>query len=504
MGCGGCAITLASFGRSITKNPSFFYKMGYFANTGAFIGMFCFVTLSKRTLYSIAYSNLILSTCCMAIVYSSGLKHFREELEERKVCQENTDQEVDHNITDLISTSPNQDEYTVFSSQAMRVKENKITSKKNSVPGQTKRVNTQNFNQRDIYNSHETSFTVNTTQHACNSNFNESENTPTTYENQCDLKEEDIIKEDSNMTVENETESLGESYFIEKENKKRQRSELILQSRSRDESGNFISKPQENKNENGSITTISHISRDIENTDQKDNQTIIHNNDCKINTNPETLNISDISTECLKEINKPQHEGAENNSLPLIFLVLLPLIAYFLLRDQYLSTWCDQAEKLKPTAILKAHHLPLFYSIFIFILTPYLSRLKIKTTHKLICGYSFGVLSYFICFMIEFTKWPVTVQLIPYFFLSVAEILCYTVSHEYSYLIAPKKRRFFTISILRLCSFAGNLLVSIINSMEILSSLKETFFLWGCLSFVGLVCQTILLLRFDRKFSKNR
>lgn len=507
MGSGGSAMTLASFGRSITDDTSFFFTMGYFANVGAFIGMLYFTMLSNQTLFFWAYTNFIIASCCMALVYSSGLKYFCSELERRKPKRFIARKQAS-DVEKLPSRLRIQTENAVLSPQAIDPQDKAPLSKEACLLHRTNHLKVSDETQFNEQNTGRPNIPQCSIE---NMSGNEFDRNPT--EKGGPILESGIHFGHSKEITSKEPsdqphfEHVSPSYARTKTESK----ELAIDEQissfipiSPDGSDTYDQGNKKIQNKHIAHSSVSDIQYVNENVNRHDNKHIDKNKDQKINIPDQLVIISDITNESRIDDNIEQNNNPENNSFPLIVLILLPLLAYFILRDQYLSTWCDQAEGLKPTFFLKAHQLPLFYPIFIFILTPYLSKIRMKITHKLILGYFFGVLSYFACFVIEYTKGPVTIQLIPYFLLSSAEILCYTVSHEYSYLVAPQSKRFFTISMLRLCSFTGNLFVSIINGMEILSSLRGAFFLWFSLAFVGLIFQTIFLLAFDKKLCKRK
>ncbi|KRH94978.1 hypothetical protein M153_7700026146 [Pseudoloma neurophilia] len=509
LGSGGCSMTLASFGRTVTENPTFFYKMGYFANIGALSGMFYFTTITKDSEFILAYINLIIACISMAVVYTSGVKKFKRVLESRKKPLEFSAREIDDDLENLPprmeeqskkSPSEQSQEYVMVLSFDSRQNDEiatrnvKMPFKHELIYKQTHGSTDEEIQTKIDKNTHKQTKEKTDDGHAVTIN----EKTDDRHVVPINEKTDDghVVQSNEKNTHKQINEKIEKNTQKQIQTNSKTPDKLQMVNDSGQHENDISLKNSENDRSYEDITENGPILSFTEHRDQEEQLFDSFDREI-ISSNKSKKSAIDI------QVQSNDH-NTEHNSLTLIIIVLLPLFAFFILRDQYLSTWCDQAEGLRPTFILKAHHLPLFYSIFILILTPWLSKLQMKITYKLIIGYSFGVLAYLACFSIEFLKGPVTIQLIPYFLLSVAEIMCYTVSHEYAYLVAPRSRQFVTVSILRLCSFTGNLLVSAINCFKLVNSLKNTFLLWVCIALIGLFLQITFLALFDKKLKKSR
>ena len=198
------------------------------------------------------------------------------------------------------------------------------------------------------------------------------------------------------------------------------------------------------------------------------------------------------------------HSPAELRSarnLLRVLVVFLMIIPFWSLFDQTMTSWVIQGEKMQPlqfgaSFVFGAEEMqsinPLFVMVFVPLVTLLLYPSIGRWSHPLrrmgigivLAGLSYGVVAWLQARLDGGVQMSILWQCLPYFMLTVSEILVSTTGLEYAYTAAGKQMKSLVSSFWFLTSTLGNFLVIYLTSMVDDPTSVSTFLLYGALAVI--------------------
>lgn len=209
-----------------------------------------------------------------------------------------------------------------------------------------------------------------------------------------------------------------------------------------------------------------------------------------------------------EQLYNPQQRKEARNMLR-VLAVFLMVIPFWSLFDQTSTSWLLQGRNLQQIDIelgfglhfyLGAEEMQSFNSLFVMILVPLVtlfvypyigkwsSPLKRMGAGIVLAGFSYGIVAWLQTRLDAGEQLSILWQIIPYFVLTVSEILVSTTGLEYAYTAAGPTLKSIVSSFWYLTSTLGNTLVIILTSIVSDPASTFTFLLYGGLSIcIGLL-----------------